>query len=497
VIDGTTAARQTLTSSATSAVAGTYFLLDQLPAGGRSIVARYAGSGQNPAAESGRLVHQRLLATTTTVDLGASNISGAQLPLAIRVTPDATTGSGQVVTGSVRVRVDGVAVATTNLANGIANVTVPAGAAGAHDLVVEYLGASPFGPSQSAVAAYTVGPSVIGVTVPLIAISNAGLNVLTTSAPVTVRGLAAPAVLSVSGGEVAIGCGESYTRTPSVIVEGQTLCVRVVAAGAPGVSQSASINIAGVTSTFTVTTGQDARVSYQDIWWTPGENGHGTAIIQHGPRLFAACYHYDAGGQPRWVVLPGGTWNAGQTEFTGSLFQPTGSLFSRYDESRYAITGPAGSATLRFTASDAASISYTVGSSTGTKPLTRFSFGTTGTSPMAVGDLWWGGTGNNGWGISISQQAGALFLAWYTYDAAGQTQWFVAPAGRWLGEREWMADVFRATGAPVLGVNYDPARASASKVGTLTLTFDDQNRASMDFDVAGERGKFRMTRLAF
>jgi hypothetical protein len=103
--------------------------------------------------------------------------------------------------------------------------------------------------------------------------------------------------------------------------------------------------------------------------------------------------------------------------------------------------------------------------------------------------------------VSIAQQAAGLFIAWYSYDVDGRAQWFVAPAGAWFGAapgaQSWTADVFRVTGAPVIGAPYDPARASAAKVGTLTLKFDDDNRALMTYDVASQRGTYNLRRLGF
>ena len=249
--------------------------------------------------------------------------------------------------------------------------------------------------------------------------------------------------------------------------------------------------------TFVSTTAAGLPADHQDIWWTPGESGHGVAMIQHGRNLFLAWYLYDSAGKPQWVVLPEGSWNSALSEFTGALYLPSGAPFAQYDERRFSANAPVGSATLRFAGADAATLSFTINGIAGSKPLVRFPFGSaSSTAPGGYGDLWWGGTGNNGWGISISQQSGMLFIAWYTYDAAGRPQWFVAPAGSWLGST-WTADVYRTAGSPVVGAVFDPSRVTATRVGTLALRFGDANRASMRFDVDGQRGQFALTRLGF
>ena len=221
------------------------------------------------------------------------------------------------------------------------------------------------------------------------------------------------------------------------------------------------------------------------------------AIVQHGRTLFLAWYLYDSAGKAQWLVLPSGTWNTGFTEYSGAVYIPSGSPFAQYDERKFNVNPAVGSATLRFNGADSAALAYTVNGVSGTKNISRFAFGAAAsTAPLTVGDLWWGGAGNNGWGVSISQQFGMLFVAWYTYDAAGKAQWFVAPAGTWLGD-VWTGDVYRVAGAPVLGVSYDPSRVASTKVGTLSLSFADSNRATLRYDVDGQRGSYPLSRLGF
>src|SRR5438105_1946842 len=60
-----------------------------------------------------------------------------------------------------------------------------------------------------------------------------------------------------------------------------------------------------------------------DIFWDPAESGWGLTIAQHGNNLFAVWYTYDTSGQPIFVVMPGGTFNA-DGSFTGDLYTTTG-----------------------------------------------------------------------------------------------------------------------------------------------------------------------------
>lgn len=52
---------------------------------------------------------------------------------------------------------------------------------------------------------------------------------------------------------------------------------------------------------------------------------------------------------------------------------------------------------------------------------------------LQLGDLWWGGAAESGWGMSINQRGERLFNVWFVYDEAGLPTWFVQPGGEWTG----------------------------------------------------------------
>jgi hypothetical protein len=239
--------------------------------------------------------------------------------------------------------------------------------------------------------------------------------------------------------------------------------------------------------------------NYQDLWWGgSAENGWGMSITQHGSTVFAAMYIYDAQGQPLWAVLPGGTWNANFTAFTGSLYIPSGSSFASYDVSRFAANPPVGSATLTFGSASTATLAYTLNGASGSKAIQRQPFGVVDSTPIATyGDLWWGGTAQNGWGVAISQQYRTLFSVWYTYDAAGKTVWYVIPGGSWTAANVFTGTAFRTTGSPWAGAAYDAAALDARAVGSVTFTFTDANNGVMAYTVDGVSGSKPITRQPF
>lgn len=227
--------------------------------------------------------------------------------------------------------------------------------------------------------------------------------------------------------------------------------------------------------------------SYQDLWWGgSAENGWGVSIAQHGPRIFAVLYVYDSAGNPIWVVMPSGAWNAAFTDFSGQVYIPSGPPFSAYDPARFAVGAPVGSATLHFTGLASATLSYTIDGVSGTKPLGRLPFGPVDSTPVAsYGDIWWGGLAQNGWGISINQQYRTLFCVWYTYDASGKDVWYVVPGGQWTSQASFAGTAYRASGSAWLGVPYDANAFRTTPVGSLTFSFSDPSHATMSYTIDG------------
>ena len=242
-----------------------------------------------------------------------------------------------------------------------------------------------------------------------------------------------------------------------------------------------------------------AMPSYHDLWWG-GESvsGWGLALAHHGTTMFGALYIYDDQGNPRWLSLPGGTWDAGLTTFTGALYSPSGSPWSAYDASRFGSGAAVGQATIHFTSLDAAVLTYTIGGVTGTKAITRTPFGVPDSTPIAsFGDLWWGGDSQNGWGLTIAQQYRTLFIAWYTYDGQGKPTWFVVPGGTWNTASSFTGRAYRAKGVPWIGAAFDSPGVHLDDVGSITLDFQDPGHATFTSTIDGITLSRPLSRFAF
>jgi len=236
----------------------------------------------------------------------------------------------------------------------------------------------------------------------------------------------------------------------------------------------------------------------QDIWWSgSAENGWGMSIIQHGAILSNVIYAYDDQGRPTWFVMPGGTWNAARTAYTGPVYTPRSSGYFEYDATAFTVGNPVGTVTITFASDSSATLTYTINGRSGTKTITRQSFGVAATPTLnGLTDMWWGGTKQNGWGIAVIQQHAQLFLVWFSYETTGRATWFVMPAGSWTEFATYEGPVFLTSGSPWVGVPYDPNRLTVTNVGSFKLKVSGAT-ASFQYFVEGHSGIYQLTRQPF
>lgn len=236
---------------------------------------------------------------------------------------------------------------------------------------------------------------------------------------------------------------------------------------------------------------------YQDLWWAgQAENGWGMTIAQQGSTLFSVLYVYDNMGQPQWVVMPGGTWNATLSAYTGGLYIPSGSPFSAYDASKFVVGSAVGQATINFRDASTATINFTINGVSGSKKITRQVFAD-GTPRNNFSDMWWAGLSQNGWGLALMQQANNIFGVWFTYDAQGKPTWLVMPGGAFAASNIFEGALYRTTGSTWLGAGYNSALFKALPVGTLRFDFSGANQGAMRYMVDGVSGSNAIARQLF
>lgn len=234
-----------------------------------------------------------------------------------------------------------------------------------------------------------------------------------------------------------------------------------------------------------------AVTDYSGIWWGgAAENGWGVSITHRAGsgQQFVALYVYDQSGEPVWLTMPGGVWSENFSVIRGQVFRPSGAPLDRYTRDAFVAGASVGEVTLRFVSNDRIEMSYRIDGVAGEKQLQRLSFGAANaTSPINVGDLWWAGEVENGWGVSIADQGAQLFAVWYSFDQRGRPTWFAMSGGTRNGD-EFQGAMFRSKSAAWLGTQYDASKFQPTQIGTMKFTI--RNAASIEFTTQITTGEF-------
>lgn len=118
--------------------------------------------------------------------------------------------------------------------------------------------------------------------------------------------------------------------------------------------------------------------------------------------------------------------------------------------------------------------------------------------PGALSGLWWN-AGESGWGVHFTQRRNIVFAAWFTYDGSGSPKWYVAssctlPAGTTGTSGTCSGTLYEVNGPTFFGAAFNPALANVVSSGTLQVSFQDANTASMTYTVAGQTRTVAITR---
>ena len=146
---------------------------------------------------------------------------------------------------------------------------------------------------------------------------------------------------------------------------------------------------------------------------------------------------------------------------------------------RFAPGSAVGNLTINFTGTSTAVIRYTINGVSGQKAIQRQIFGH-GVAPLNVSDMWWGGTSQDGWGISLNQQSGIVFGAWFTYGPDGRVTWYVIPNGKWDGTI-YSGPFYSTISSPWLGGAYKANQLGVQEAGLMSLSFSGGGNAIMTY----------------
>jgi hypothetical protein len=245
----------------------------------------------------------------------------------------------------------------------------------------------------------------------------------------------------------------------------------------------------------------------QDMWWGgDAENGWGISLIQHDHRMFVVVFAYDKTGAPTWFVVPDAKWEFGDgLVLHGTLYSPTGTAYSAFQPGSVVAGASVGTLDLIFTSATHAASTFTFTSDPSPgfvfvlhKSLTRMQYQPS--PPQAdhgVSDMWWGGSNQSGWGISVLEQAGAIFSVWYTYGADGKATWFVMPGGQWNGN-EYDGNLYITANPTFHTQHYDPAQLTVQTAGTYHMHVLDPTRAILfEYSIGSHSDSLALLREPF
>ncbi|HUP30729.1 MAG TPA: hypothetical protein VM122_11185, partial [Usitatibacter sp.] len=216
-----------------------------------------------------------------------------------------------------------------------------------------------------------------------------------------------------------------------------------------------------------------------------GESGWGMSIAKNDDRLFATLFAYDTNGRPQWLLLQDAKWDAVHEVYHGNLYRPTSAPYGNYDSARFSMGEAVGTGSLSFLGKDDGHFDYTIDGYSGGKTLERYMFAPHGDVRAPRAGMWWGGSGQDGWGVSIQEQGDVMFATWYSYGSDGNVTWLYMPAGRKTGASTYAGPVYRTSGVAWVGTRFDGSKTRASAVGSMELTFKDADHAIMTTVVDG------------
>ena len=212
--------------------------------------------------------------------------------------------------------------------------------------------------------------------------------------------------------------------------------------------------------------------NYSDMWWNPNESGWGVTIADHETQLFAVWYTYDTDGSPIWFTVPGGTFNANRTFFSGDLYRSTGPSYTGLFDPAAVSRTKVGTASFEFfPGSGTANFTWTVGSVTRSRQIQRLPFGNAPTNwGIDRTDLWWN-PAESGWGLTLAQHGNNVFAAWFTYGQSGRPLFVVMSGVQVQTADSFTGTLYTTTGPAYNAPTFDPAQVRVTPVGSATVHF--------------------------
>ena len=113
-----------------------------------------------------------------------------------------------------------------------------------------------------------------------------------------------------------------------------------------------------------------SAVDYTDIWYNPAEAGWGVNLVQSNSFIFATFFIYGAGNKPYWVTAQL-TRNSTTGEYTGPVYETTGTSFGDPWNNNSSTVTQVGTATFTPSSAIAGKLDYTINGTSVSKQIQR------------------------------------------------------------------------------------------------------------------------------
>jgi hypothetical protein len=122
-----------------------------------------------------------------------------------------------------------------------------------------------------------------------------------------------------------------------------------------------------------------------------------------------------------------------------------------------------------------------------------FSIDTSVEAPIT--GLWWN-SGESGWGVTLTQQYGVIFVTLFTYDSDGLPVWYVA-SNCVISVKQCQGDLFKVTGGKAIFFNWNGDALNVADVGEINISFQGNSNALMSVTIDGISAQKLITRQEF
>ncbi len=121
-----------------------------------------------------------------------------------------------------------------------------------------------------------------------------------------------------------------------------------------------------------------------------------------------------------------------------------------------------------------------------------FTIDTSAASPLT--GLWWNAS-ESGWGATLTQQSNVMFVTMFVYDAAGNPVWYTVSC--FIAGANCTGDMLKVRGGSTPTSTWNGSGVGATKVGSMTLSFTNNDAGSMTYTLDGLSASKQITRQIF